>query len=282
MQVGEVRVAEDADFAKLKDLCTCHDGWRQDYNKNGTTVWTKANDVSDFKLIKVRTLLKDVSAATLYDVLHDPVYRKIWDNNMIEGYEICMLNPMNDIGYYALRTPKPLKRRDFVILRSWLETQKEYYIINHSVNHAAIPPKKNYVRGISYMTGYYLTPFEDRKLTDTGCVVAYVTQSDPKGKLPSWFVNRITQLMAPKIMSKMHKACRGYASWKSKHQPQHKPWLYPEQQQLPRLDPADIQSMRELLEAQAADETNLLEDDFDGGVDSEDGDNNAANGVNGQ
>ena len=53
MQVGEVRVAEDADFAKLKNLCNCHDEWKQDYNKNGTTVWTKANDVSDFKMIKV-------------------------------------------------------------------------------------------------------------------------------------------------------------------------------------------------------------------------------------
>ena len=53
MQVGEVRVAEDADFEKLKSLCRCQDGWKQDYSKNGTTVWTKANEVSDFKLIKV-------------------------------------------------------------------------------------------------------------------------------------------------------------------------------------------------------------------------------------
>ena len=53
MQVGEVRVAEDADFRKLKDLCTCHDDWKQEYCKNGTTAWTKANDVSDFKMIKV-------------------------------------------------------------------------------------------------------------------------------------------------------------------------------------------------------------------------------------
>ena len=53
MQVGEVRVAEDADFEKLRQLCRCHDGWKQDYHKNGTTVWTKVNDVSDFKMIKV-------------------------------------------------------------------------------------------------------------------------------------------------------------------------------------------------------------------------------------
>ena len=59
MQVGEVRIAEDADFSRIKEMCTCHDGWKQEYgpknkdSKNNTTAWTKANDVSDFKLIKV-------------------------------------------------------------------------------------------------------------------------------------------------------------------------------------------------------------------------------------
>lgn len=54
MQVGEVRVAEDADFERFRNLCQCHDGWKQDYNKGSTTVWTKANDQSYFKMIKVR------------------------------------------------------------------------------------------------------------------------------------------------------------------------------------------------------------------------------------
>ncbi len=53
MQVGEVKCAEDDDFERLKQMCRCHDGWKQDYNKNSTTVWSKSNDVSDFKLIKV-------------------------------------------------------------------------------------------------------------------------------------------------------------------------------------------------------------------------------------
>ena len=53
MQVGEVKCAEDVDFERLKQLCRCQDGWKQDYNKHNTTVSSKSNDVSDFKVIKV-------------------------------------------------------------------------------------------------------------------------------------------------------------------------------------------------------------------------------------
>ena len=52
-------------------------------------------------ILKVRTVFKDIKPEVLYDVLHDPEYRKTWDHTMLEGYEICAINPNNDIGYYA-------------------------------------------------------------------------------------------------------------------------------------------------------------------------------------
>jgi StAR-related lipid transfer protein 10 len=51
--LGEVKVADDEDFSRLKLLCQVHDGWKQVYCKNGVFVWTKTNDVSDFNLVKV-------------------------------------------------------------------------------------------------------------------------------------------------------------------------------------------------------------------------------------
>jgi len=41
-------------------------------------------------------------------------------------------------------------------------------------------------------------------------------------------------------MVKLQKACRNYSDWKEKHAPEVKPWLFPEQNSLPRLNPADI------------------------------------------
>jgi len=37
----------------------------------------------------------------MYDVLHDGDYRRCWDENMVECYEICQLDRYNDIGYYS-------------------------------------------------------------------------------------------------------------------------------------------------------------------------------------
>ena len=46
-------------------------------------------------------MYSDVKVSILYDVLHDPIYRKTWDFNILEGQEICRIDANNDIGYYA-------------------------------------------------------------------------------------------------------------------------------------------------------------------------------------
>ncbi|XP_022324155.2 START domain-containing protein 10-like isoform X1 [Crassostrea virginica] len=258
MDVGEVRVAEDADFKRLKSLCDETDGWKQEYNKNNTTVSTKINELSDFQMVKVRTVFKDIKPEVLYDVLHDPEYRKTWDHTMLEGYEICAINPNNDIGYYAMKCPPPLKNRDFVTQRSWLDLGVEKCIVNHSVNHKSMPIRKGYVRGISYVTGYLIREQGPKK-----CQFTYVSQSDPRGKLPAWVVNKATQYLAPKVISRIYKACQSYEAWKSSHNPGHKPWLYPEQMSLPRLDLQDIKTECEFTSNESLDESNVKEEDID-------------------
>ncbi|GAB1605056.1 START domain-containing protein 10-like isoform X1 [Argonauta hians] len=256
MHVGEVRVADDEDFKKLKNLCEDDDGWKLEYHKNNTFTWTKHNEICHFKLVRVRSKF-DVAASVLYDVVHDPQYRKVWDRAMIQAYDICALNPNNDIGYYAVRCPSPLKNRDFVTLRSWLATSTEYYIMNHSVNHILCPPYKDYIRAISYLTGYYIVP-----AGQSSCVLTYVSQSDPRGQLPSWAVNKATQILAPKVVNRMKEACKKYVAWKSQNQPNHRPWIFPEQSTLERLNVTHINKLQVKDSQEVVDESNLSEEEI--------------------
>jgi len=36
----------------------------------------------------------------MYNALHDAAYRRVWDKEMVESREVCVIDSNNDIGYY--------------------------------------------------------------------------------------------------------------------------------------------------------------------------------------
>ncbi|XP_017765979.1 PREDICTED: PCTP-like protein [Eufriesea mexicana] len=140
------------------------------------------------------------------------------------------LNAMNDMA-----CPSPLKNRDFVLQRSWLDTGIEQLILNHSVFHKDYPPRKQFVRATSYLTGYIVRPSRN----GDGSELGYVSHTDPHGKLPVWLVNKVTQIFAPRMVKKLHKASIAYPNWKLLNNPNYKPWHFPEQITSPRIKIGD-------------------------------------------
>ncbi|VDK22184.1 unnamed protein product [Taenia asiatica] len=239
--VGDVRPAGDHDVRVFRDLMDDDSQWRKVFSKKETVVFIKGSDSSSIHMVKVKTNVKGLSAAVLYDTLMDPDYRRAWDKYMVEGYDLCLVSPNTDIGYYLVRSFPPFKHRDSVTLRSWFQFENEYVIMNHSVFHAAAPPRKEYVRAISYLSGYIV-----RKSGPDSCFFGFVTQSDPRGKFPSWAVNRIAQIIAPKTVSMLIKAARAYPEWKAQNSPTVKPWIFPEQNKLEPLNASDVRSLPDL------------------------------------
>lgn len=46
------------------------------------------------------------------------------------------------------------------------------------------------------------------------------------------------------MLRSVHKAGQDYPAWKEQNSPEHKPWLYPEQNTLPMMDPAELSMQR--------------------------------------
>lgn len=46
------------------------------------------------------------------------------------------------------------------------------------------------------------------------------------------------------VLRSVHKAGQNYQAWKNENSPEHKPWLNPEQNSLPTMDPAELQIQR--------------------------------------
>ncbi|TRY88715.1 hypothetical protein DNTS_006279, partial [Danionella cerebrum] len=153
-----VQIPDDTDFLSFRDQCESQDGWVSRFNKGGVTVWCRDEECKTVQKLKasalqcgsidrrqrprfvcllsrMRIVCKDVTAETLYDVLHDTSYRKKWDTNMIDTFDIGRLTVNADVGYYSWKCPSPLKNRDFVTMRSWLPLGNDYLIINYSVKH---------------------------------------------------------------------------------------------------------------------------------------------------
>jgi len=217
-ELPDPAIATDDDFDSFAEQLLNDAPWDLVVDKDDVKVWDQKQEKSDINKVKLRVTFKGVDPLVLYDVFHDPKYRRVWDENMVDGYEFEQLDANNDVGYYAVKCPNPLSNRDFVNQRSWRVKGDQYIIFNHSVKYPACPEKKGFVRARSLITGYMVTKIEG------GCVLNYMTQSDPKGHIPSVLSNSVTKKLAPQIVQKIANAAKGYPEWKAKNDPESHPW----------------------------------------------------------
>ena len=210
------------DFIKFKELAFSNDSeWKQVY-KSGTTT-TETHPQLDFpeepksnmKIIRVKHTMPNVKPIDLYNAMHDVPYRKVFDQHMIEGYNICQLDPRNDIGYYSCKSgAMVVSNRDFCNQRCWMEfTNGDFIILNFSVKHNKCPEYKGFVRATSIIGGYYIQSINNGE----GCQIIYISNSDLKGLVPAWIINSLTTVLAPKMCKSIEDAATKYPQWCIEH-----------------------------------------------------------------
>jgi hypothetical protein len=81
-----------------------------------------------------------------------------------------------------------------------------------------------------------------------------------------------SKVYAPKLAKKLYKACLKYEKWKLKQKnPGYKPWLFPEQNDVPRINWSDILSFDEgSLRNDSIDESQIKENECDKNDDNDD------------
>jgi len=224
--VDGYKLATEEDYNLFREDCeSMDDTWKIQLDKEKFKVWTRKSTESHINILRSWAHIEGVPAEVMYDLFHDPHYRTTWDDKMIEGYNIQVLDHYNDIGYYSIKFPYPLQNRDFCNQRSWwISSDKtEYIIMNHSVPHESCPEKKGFTRGFSIRSGYMVRRDPDNP--DENCFIFYLAQADPKGMIPTFAINFATKKMAPQVIEKLIGAARGYKEWKEDNNPDDKPWL---------------------------------------------------------
>uniref|UniRef100_A0A7S1Q4T1 START domain-containing protein n=1 Tax=Neobodo designis TaxID=312471 RepID=A0A7S1Q4T1_NEODS len=200
----------DADFLSFRQLVDDTNGWTLRCERDGNMyAWDRPLPGEQMRLIKAFGIFEGVPPERLYDLLQDPEYRIEWDQNRLDGFCFTHLTDRCDIGYYAAKVTKPVANRDFVNMRSWRQLGAgEYIIMSTSVPVAECPPKQGLVRAVVRVSGYLVRPYGDG-----GCSVTYVSHSEPKGWLPSYFINQLTSKIAPNVIGSMRSAVAKYPDW---------------------------------------------------------------------
>lgn len=245
------RLTTKADCFRFRQFVDTVDGFTVDaYEVNKYVVWSKSVPHEPMKIIKGIGFFKSteespISCELLYDMIHDPVYRLVWDKHRLDAFSLTKPNEYTELGYYAAKAPSSfLSPRDFVTQRQWYPTGREEYVIfNTSVPHSSIPEdyqttvKKSkegtFVRAISKVTGYFIQPWKDRKTGKTlGVCLTYVTQADPCGMIPSYLTNFVMKKVVPTSLATLEDSMRKYAAWRDKKIAKgtyHKDWVSKEE-----------------------------------------------------
>jgi len=217
-------IATDEEFDRFLKIMDSDEGFTvvADDPKKHVRVLTKPAPDTPIAAIKVETFYEDLEPEVVYDVLHDHYFRKTWDDHMMEGSIVEQVDPFNEVGYYSCKMPFPLANRDYCNHRSWkvFPERKTWVIFNKSVLHPDCPPEPKFVRGWSFFSGYYV-----QKREEGGCIMKYYTHNDPRGWLPTWAINMVSEKVAPSLLSQLHDNALKYPEWKSKNHTDWKPWL---------------------------------------------------------
>jgi len=101
-----------------------------------------------------------------------------------------------------------VERREFVQKRKiWTNFPDNNSVCIHfkSIDHPLCPLTKKIVRAHTYISGYFI---KNESLDPLKCSIHIISQTDAKGKIPVWIVNKVSQTAPNDWVNNLIKGCK--------------------------------------------------------------------------
>lgn len=157
--------------------------WVLEFEKNGIKVWTRKLDWSQIKEFKGETIINTNLGSIVY-VLDDVNNYPTWVYNCIESYRVKKENDFKGYIYNVIKTPWPVKNRDFVYQYSVSQNKTTLVVSINTLAVKGMVPDKGYVRMTYVKSSYVLTPLDKNRVK-----VVFQNHSDPAGDVPQSIIN---------------------------------------------------------------------------------------------
>ncbi|XP_065053640.1 phosphatidylcholine transfer protein-like [Rhopilema esculentum] len=146
------------------------------------------------------------------EVYMDLDYRKSWDSYVAELKEVQTDDTF--VIYWDVKYPFPLSNRDYCYvrkLRHFVHNGKDTWIIlSRSYKVESIPVKKRAIRVEDY---HQYMVIQDDGFKNTKAYMHYY--DNPKGMIPTWFINWAAKTGIPSFLMSMKLACESYEQHKT-------------------------------------------------------------------
>jgi hypothetical protein len=179
-----------AKYTEIKEIAVDLEGWKESSSKDGFTIYTKKSDTG-LNCVRGQGTM-DFSAKRSFEFITTEGNTPKYDDSYIEGETIQWLDQEGtrlNIGYSKYKGGTLISNRDFVMIGVELtEDDGSYTLCYTSCEHKDKPDAKKTVRAELYIGGWRITP--DKDDPENKCQVVYMSQMNPKGSIPKYFVNK--------------------------------------------------------------------------------------------
>lgn len=158
--------------------------WALKLNKQNIAVYTKNQDNSGHKAIKVECLL-NTTLTKMVAVLFDVNAGVEWVYSTKSSTLLKQVSPSELYYYSEVSLPWPVSNRDFIAhLTASQDPVTKIVTIDGPTVYDYVPVKEDIVRVKKSSGKWLLKPYQKGVIK-----VEYVLETDPGGSLPAWLVN---------------------------------------------------------------------------------------------